>query len=135
MWSCVFNDRDARVAVERAKANLDNTVRKVRGRYARTAGLHARIDRTSISNHPDVLAADDQLHAAYLRLARTKLVASVSGFVQKRTVEVGQRVSPGLPLMAIVPLDVLDSRELVEHPLRIGLSMTVDVDTHERDAA
>jgi len=29
----------------------------------------------------------------------------------------------------------LDSRELVEHPLPIGLSMTVEVDMHERGGA
>ena len=37
--------------------------------------------------------------------ARTVLPAPVSGFVAKRAVQLGQRVSPGAPLMAIVPLD------------------------------
>jgi len=199
-----LDDADARIAVERAEANLDNAVRKVRAMFTGTAGA-ASIDPTNISDHPDVLAAADQVHAAYLQLARTKLPASVSGFVAKRAVELGQRVSPGQPLMAIVPLNelwveanfeerqltairvgqpatlkphryvgnvtyhgtvaglagttssvglplvqnatgdringgqrvpvciALDSRELVEHPLQIGLSMTVHVDTRERE--
>ena len=37
--------------------------------------------------------------------ARTALPAPVAGFVAKRAVQLGQRVSPGAPLMAIVPLD------------------------------
>ena len=166
----------------------------------------ARIDRTTIENHPDVLAAAAQVHDAYLEVARTQLQAPVSGYVAKRTVQLGQRVAPGAPLMAIVPLDqvwvdanfkepqlasirlgqpvtlkadlyggkvtyhgkvagfgagtgsafsllpaqnatgnwikivqrvpvriALDAQELQQHPLQIGLSMQVDVDTHERD--
>ena len=34
-----------------------------------------------------------------------QLPAPVSGFVAKRAVQLGQRVAPGAPLMAIVPLD------------------------------
>ncbi len=45
------------------------------------------------------------VHAAYLNYARTVLPAPVSGFVARRDVQLGQRVSPGTPLMAVVPLD------------------------------
>jgi len=40
-----------------------------------------------------------------LNFARNTLPAPVSGYVAKRAVQVGQRVSPGTPLMAIVPLN------------------------------
>ena len=33
------------------------------------------------------------------------LPAPVTGYVAKRTVQLGQRVTPGTPLMAIVPLN------------------------------
>jgi len=65
----------------------------------------ARIDRTTVENHPDVQNAAAKVREAYLILARTTLPAPVSGFVAKRAVQLGQRVSPGAPLMAIVPLD------------------------------
>jgi membrane fusion protein, multidrug efflux system len=42
---------------------------------------------------------------AYLTFARTELPAPVSGFVARRNVQLGQRVSPGTALMAVVPLD------------------------------
>ncbi len=69
------------------------------------AATAARTDRTAVSSHPDVLAAASQVHDAYLNVARTRLVAPVSGFIAKRSVQLGQRVSPGGMLMAIVPLD------------------------------
>jgi len=65
----------------------------------------ARIDRTTIENHPDVQNAATKVREAYLMYSRTVLPAPVSGFVAKRAVQLGQRVSPGAPLMAIVPLD------------------------------
>ncbi len=47
-------------------------------------------------------AARDQ---AALQLSYTRLVAPTSGVVSKKTVEVGQLVQPGQPLMSVVPLD------------------------------
>jgi len=172
------------------------------------AANQARTDHTGVANHPDVLAAAAQVHDAYLDLSRTRLPAPVSGYVAKRSVQLGQRVAPGAPLMAIVPLEqvwvdanfkepqlaairvdqpvtlkadlyggkvryhgvvagfgagtgsafsllpaqnatgnwikivqrvpvriALDPNELAQHPLQIGLSMQVDVDTHRRGGA
>jgi membrane fusion protein (multidrug efflux system) len=65
----------------------------------------ARTDGTSIDDHPDVRNAAAQVHSAYLAYSRTILPAPVGGFIAKRNVQLGQRVSPGLSLMAIVPLD------------------------------
>jgi len=42
---------------------------------------------------------------AYITLARTELPAPVAGFVARRNVQLGQRVSPGSALMAVVPLN------------------------------
>ena len=64
-----------------------------------------RIDRTTVEDHPEVKNAAAKVREAYLLNARTVLPAPVAGFVAKRAVQLGQRVSPGAPLMAIVPLD------------------------------
>jgi membrane fusion protein, multidrug efflux system len=64
-----------------------------------------RVDRTTVENHPDVQNAAAKVREAYLMYARTVLPAPVGGFVAKRAVQLGQRVSPGASLMAIVPLD------------------------------
>jgi membrane fusion protein (multidrug efflux system) len=47
-------------------------------------------------------AARDQ---AALQLSYTRIVAPANGVVSKKTVEVGQLVQPGQPLMSVVPLD------------------------------
>ena len=62
------------------------------------------VDDTVVSNHPDVRDAAAQLRAAYLDDVRTTLLAPVDGYVAKRSVQVGQRVQPGLAMMAVVPL-------------------------------
>jgi membrane fusion protein, multidrug efflux system len=189
----------ARDALTSAKAALIASQQELAANQART-------DRTTVASHPDVLAAAAQVHDAYLDVARTQLPAPVSGYVAKRSVQLGQRVAPGTPLMAIVPLDqvwvdanfkepqlaamrmgqpvtlkadlyggsiryhgtvegfgagtgsafsllpaqnatgnwikivqrvpvriALDPHELSEHPLQIGLSMQVEVDTHQRN--
>lgn len=164
----------------------------------------ALVRNTTVETHPLVKSAIGQLRQAYLAKQRTSLVAPVSGYVARRNVQVGQRVTPGATLMAVVPLDQvwvdanfketqlktmrigqpatiiadlygdkveyhgkveslgigtgsafsllpaqnatgnwikvvqrlpvriqLDEKDLKEHPLRIGLSMMVDVDTQD----
>lgn len=74
-----------------------------------------------------------QLHDAYLAAARTELRAPVSGMVARRNVQVGQRVSPGTPLLSIVPLDHLwvsaNFKESQLRDLRVGqpVRLTADV--------
>jgi membrane fusion protein (multidrug efflux system) len=188
----------ARDTVAGASAALDAASRQL-------AAQRTLTDRTTVETHPDVREAAAKVREAYLSYARTALPAPVSGFVARRTVQVGQRVGPGAPLMTIVPLDqvwvdanfkegqlpnlragqpaklvadayggsveyhgkvagfgagtgsafallpaqnatgnwikvvqrvpvriALDPAELRQHPLQIGLSMEVVVDTHDR---
>lgn len=63
------------------------------------------IDSSSIRDNPQVVAAAAQLRQAYLGVQRASIVAPVSGYVAKRTVQLGQRIAPGTPLMAIIPLN------------------------------
>jgi membrane fusion protein (multidrug efflux system) len=69
------------------------------------AANKARVDGTTLEDHPQVRDAAAAVRNAYLTLARTQLPAPVSGFVARRNVQLGQRVAPGAPLMAVVPLD------------------------------
>ena len=170
------------------------------------AAQRALVDRTTVDDHPDVKNAAARVREAYLAYSRAELPAPVSGYVAKRSVQLGQRIAPGTPLMAVVPLDevwvdanfkeaqlrnmrvgqpvelsadlyggkleyhgrvagfgagtggafallpaqnasgnwikivqrvpvriALDPAELQAHPLQVGLSMQVKVNTHERD--
>src|SRR5579863_4829744 len=69
------------------------------------AANRARVDGTTLADHPQVRDAAAAVHNAYLTLARTELPAPVAGFIAQRNVQLGQLVGPGAPLMAVVPLD------------------------------
>jgi membrane fusion protein (multidrug efflux system) len=86
--------RDAVAAAEAA-------VNSARGGLAQTQSSIAGVD---VAHNPDVLAAEAQLRAAAIALAHMKIVAPVDGVIAQRTVQVGQRVNAGAPLMAVVPL-------------------------------
>ncbi len=98
------------------------------------AANRARVDRTTVDNHPDVLNAAAHVRDAYLTYARTALPAPVSGFVAKRAVQLGQRVSPGAPLMAIVPLDQVWIDANFKEPqlagMRVGQPVTLTADLY-----
>jgi membrane fusion protein (multidrug efflux system) len=71
------------------------------------AAARAAVANTELANHPQVRLAAANLRDAYIALKRTTIRAPVTGYVDKRSVQVGERVSPGKPLMAIVPLKQL----------------------------
>jgi len=66
--------------------------------------VQARIDHTTLENNPQVLAAAARVREAALALRRTRIVAPVSGTVARRSVQIGARIAPGAPLMAVAEL-------------------------------
>ncbi|QGZ54909.1 EmrA/EmrK family multidrug efflux transporter periplasmic adaptor subunit [Paraburkholderia acidiphila] len=116
----------ARDAVRSAEAALEAAQQQLAANRALTAN-------TTIANHPNVEAAAAKVRDAYLANARNTLPAPVTGYVAKRSVQVGQRVSPGNPLMSVVPLNSLwvdaNFKEVQLKHMRIGqaVEMTADV--------
>ena len=116
----------ARDAVASAQAALDAARQQAQSNHALT-------DRTSVEQHPDVQAAAAKVRDAYLNYARNTLPAPVTGYVAQRSVQVGERVGPGTPLMSIVPLDGVwvdaNFKEVQLRRMRIGepVTMTADV--------
>ncbi len=92
------------------------------------------VDDTVVASHPDVQVAAAKLRAAFLDDARTSLVAPVDGYVAKRSVQVGQRVMPGAPLMAVVPLHGVwidaNFKETQLTQMRIGQPVEIDSDVY-----
>ena len=88
----------ARDAVKSAQASLLAAQQQL-------AATRARVDNTTLEDHPQVRDAAAAVRNAYLQLSRTELPAPVAGFVARRNVQLGQRVGPGAALMAVVPLD------------------------------
>jgi membrane fusion protein (multidrug efflux system) len=117
----------ARDTVTAARAALDAARQQAQANRALT-------DRTTIEQHPNVQAAASRVRDAYLAYARNTLPAPVTGYVAKRSVQVGQRVSPGTPLMAIVPLDGVwvdaNYKESQLRSMRIGQPVTLTADVY-----
>jgi len=94
----------------------------------------ALVDDTVVSSHPDVMQAAAELRQAYLTNARSTLIAPVTGYVAKRTVQLGQRVQPGTALMAVIPLDQLwidaNFKETQLRDMRIGQPVDIEADIY-----
>ena len=98
---------------------------------------NALVDDTVVSSHPDVQSAAAQLRQAYLTNARSTLIAPVTGYVAKRTVQLGQRVQPGTALMAVIPLNQLwidaNFKETQLRDMRIGQPVDIEADLYGSD--
>ncbi|WP_339528432.1 efflux RND transporter periplasmic adaptor subunit [Pseudomonas mucidolens] len=119
--------RDSLTAANNTLTNLQQQLKST----------NALVDDTVISSHPDVQAAAAQLRQAYLTRARSTLIAPVSGYVAKRSVQLGQRVQPGTALMAVIPLDQLwidaNFKETQLRNMRIGQSVEIESDLYGSD--
>ena len=120
-----------------AQATVDQTRASLQAAQRELDATLAQIEGTTVENHPSVLAAAARLRDASLALRRTTIRSPVTGTVAKRGVQVGQRVSPGAPLLAVVPLDdVWIDANFKENQLknvRIGQPVTVHADIYGSD--
>jgi membrane fusion protein (multidrug efflux system) len=117
----------ARDAVRNAEAALMSAQQQL-------AGNQARVDGTTLENHPEVRNASAAVRNAYLGYSRTVLPAPVSGFVARRAVQLGQRVGPGAALMSVVPLDQVWVDANFKEPqlasMRVGQPVTLTADLY-----
>ena len=92
------------------------------------------VDDTVVASHPDVQTAAAKLRAAFLDDVRTSIVAPVDGYVAKRSVQLGQRVATGAPLMAVVPLHGVwidaNFKETQLTKMRIGQPVEIKSDVY-----
>lgn len=90
---------------------------------ARAAAAEARVQQARAS-----------LAQAELNLEYATIKAPVKGTVSRKTIEVGQLVQPGQPLMSIIPLDnvwvVANFKETQLEDMRAGQTATVKVDAY-----
>jgi len=134
---------------ERSKSlNARNAISEEQFQHARTAwhmaqaqlqqaehglaSLQVQIGVTDLRHHPDVKQAVAALRAAWLDHERTTVVAPMSGYIAKRSVQPGQQIRPGEPLMAVVPLAHVwvqaNFKETELGRMRIGQPATITAD-------
>lgn len=114
-------------AVNSARTALDAAEQALRTNQA-------MVDNTVLDDHPDIKNAVADLRSKYLDWARSAIVAPVSGYVAKRAVQVGMRVSAGATLMTIVPLDQVwvdaNFKESQMLQMRLGQPVTLTADIY-----
>jgi membrane fusion protein (multidrug efflux system) len=137
----------ARAEVAQAEAELASQevaiAQASRQREEAEAGLgDARSRRGEVTvRSAEMAAAEAQqaearaaLHEAELNLQYTTIPAPIAGRVTRRTVEVGQGVQPGQPLLAIVDVGnvwvIANYKETQLTHVRPGQPATIEVDTH-----
>lgn len=98
------------------------------------ASGRALTEGTSVAQHPNVQRAAARVQEAMLTQSRSMLFAPVGGEIAKRNVQVGQRINPGAPAMAIVPLDQLwvdaNFKESQLRDMRVGQAVTLTADVY-----
>jgi membrane fusion protein (multidrug efflux system) len=89
---------------------------------------------TSVEEHPNGQRAAARVREAVLAKKRVDLPAPVDGTIAKRSVQLGQRVQAGAPLMALIPLKQLwvdaNFKEAQLRNLRIGQPATLVADVY-----
>lgn len=113
--------------VRSARAALDLALSK-------KADAEAAVGGTGLDNNPDVLKAAAELRRRVIVRDHMRIAAPVSGVVAQRSAQIGQQVSPGTPLMAVVPLDRVwidaNFRETQLADIRVGQPVTITTDAY-----
>ncbi|MFS2140547.1 efflux RND transporter periplasmic adaptor subunit [Duganella sp. Dugasp56] len=117
----------ARQAVDNAHAAIAVAVKQADAAKAGVAGV-------AVAQHPSVLAARADYQQAWLAARRNTIVAPVSGYVAKRSVQIGARATPGTSLLSIVPLDQLwvdaNFKESELRNIRVGQPARIEADMY-----
>ena len=124
----------AQAAVNNARGALASARAALASAQQSLATNRTLTDGTSVDMHPNVERAAAKVREAYLAYARTTLPSPVSGYVARRTVQVGQRVAAGAPLMSVIPLDQLwvdaNFKEVQLRRMRIGQPVKLTADAY-----
>ncbi len=123
-----FNHAQAQVAA--AKSSLVATQSAVVAAREQLASNQTLTEGVSVDQHPNVLRAAARVREAYLALHRADLLSPVDGYVAKRSVQLGQRVPAGAPLMSVIALNQVwveaNFKESQLKNLRIGQPVTLE---------
>ncbi|MDE2605241.1 MAG: efflux RND transporter periplasmic adaptor subunit [Burkholderiales bacterium] len=126
----------AQTQLDAARSTLAAAQAAVVAAREQLAANQAMTSGTDVEQHPQVRAAAARVREAWLAYQRSVLVAPVDGYVAKRTVQLGQRIAAGTPLMAIVPLNQVwvdaNFKEVQLRNIRIGQPVTLTADLYGR---
>ncbi len=95
----------AQTALNNALSALSSAQSSLVGAQQQLASNRAQTDGSSVATLPSVEVAASHVRVAYLARVRCDIAAPVAGQVAKRSVQIGQHIQSGVPLMAVVQLN------------------------------
>lgn len=120
----------AKEAVELAKANLTTSQNQL-------GANQALLLDGPLSEQPQIQSAVSNLKQSWLNLERTKIRSPIKGYVARRNAQVGQAVSVGGALMAVVTTDQMwldaNFKETQLTHMRIGQPVEIHFDLYGKD--
>jgi membrane fusion protein (multidrug efflux system) len=126
----------AEAAMEQAQTKLPQADASIQSALTRPQLVSQSQSRLK-SAAAKVAELQAQLDQAKLNLSYTIIVAPVSGVVGKKTAEIGQNVSPGEQLMAVVPLDDIwvtaNFKETQLRKMQPGQKVKFSVDAYDHE--
>jgi membrane fusion protein (multidrug efflux system) len=136
----VLESEQAVLSAESRRGQASENTRQAQAdlRTAQTAPAQMTVTRArAASAQARVAQVSAMLQQARLNLAYTTIAAPAAGIVSKKSVEIGQVIAPGQPLLALVPLDKVwvtaNFKETQLTEMKPGLAARVYVDTYGRE--
>jgi membrane fusion protein (multidrug efflux system) len=121
------------VAIAQVKATQDQ-VKQVEASLETQRALIKQTESGLPTQEALIRQKDAALKGAELNLSYTKIYAPAGGYISKRSVEVGNQIQPGQPLMAIVPLNdtwiTANFKETQLERVKPGQKVRIAVDTY-----
>ncbi len=127
-----FNHVNAQLAA--ARSGLVAAQSAITAAREQLAANQTQTGGVNVDQHPNVVRVASRVREAYLALHRTELVAPIDGYVAKRSVQLGQRVAAGTPLMSLIALDQVwieaNFKESQLQSLRMAQPVTLQADVY-----
>ena len=125
---------NAQAGYDLTQAGLAQAKSSQKAAQSSLAANDALIKGANENSTPDVLVAQAKLNQALLDLERVDIKAPFDGVVTSRKIQVGQRVAPGMVLMAVVPISQLyvdaNFKESQLENVRIGQKVVLTSDLY-----
>ncbi|MEO6363523.1 MAG: efflux RND transporter periplasmic adaptor subunit, partial [Caldimonas sp.] len=127
-----FNHVSSQLSVARsAMSAAESATEAAREQLASNQSLTEGI---TVEQAPNVLRAASRVREAFLALSRTELSAPIDGYVARRSVQLGQRVQAGAPLLSVIALSEVwvdaNFKESQLRNLRIGQPAELEADVY-----
>jgi membrane fusion protein (multidrug efflux system) len=119
----------SKATAQSTNAKLDSAQQAVRARQAQLSSQQAKIDAADASYRQTL----ETVKNAQLQLSYTHVTAPVAGRITQRSVNVGNYVTPGQALLAVVPDNLwvtANYKEIQLTNMRVGQPVSVTVDAY-----